>query len=125
MPFDSCEWLPAIPSRLLFSMPSLTNAHLYIWNCGSLCAGRASAKSKSLHTDRYKPNHAGLLCAAKPFAPALTTQLESSVDIRFRCVLVIINTTKSAYILDLKAGHRFRGGDTLFLYVVIKKCPLN
>lgn len=60
---------------------------LYIWNCGSVCAGRASARSSSLQTCRYSPIHAGLLCATRPLEPALITQEESSDAMRFRWVL--------------------------------------
>ena len=81
--------------------PSLTKAHLYIWNCGSRSAGRAAAWSSSLHTPRYTPDmhivsyivtipslpsHAGelaVVCRPSPGpAAAAATQVLSSCDSR-------------------------------------------
>ena len=91
--------MPLVPAALetdasvilLFSLPSLTKAHWYIWNCGRCCAGRAKDRSRSLQTLKYKLNQEGLLWAARPLYPALTTQEESKVDSLFRWELKIAN----------------------------------
>ena len=91
--------MPLVPAALetdasvilLFSLPSLTKAHWYIWNCGRCCAGRAKERSRSLQTLKYKLNQEGLLWAARPLYPALTTQEESKVDSLFRWELKIAN----------------------------------